>query len=533
MSTAMPQKVFLSYAHEDEVHRETLGKHLCALEREGLIAIWHDRMISGGREWAGAIDNALTSSDIVLLLISADFLDSDYCNDVELTEAIRMHDAGRARVVPVILRSCDWEHSKFARFNALPLDGLPAVEAEHPDQRFNQIAKGLRTVATELRGTGGVTPTGSAQVEHPDVHSEPQPESSKKLVVRNIRFFGIVEIGPFELPWPPRFGWRTPVNSLLALLGAGLITYHFAFRGPLAEAQDAMRIGRYDSALGAVRKVPQWLSWSPPIKFMRDKAELGIGYFQPKPNWEGLGKKLHDQRAARPDDADLLVLDATYWVRHEDYDKARALLQAAVKEDPTYAEAWYQLGLDRDMAGDSKGAEIYYRKALTVAPDSPQYRSNLARLLLDDGQFDKAINEYRKVNQFPLARLEQALGHWAKGEFGEALGAQKDALAMLGDEELMNSYSNRRMWQFPIPLVQLPKLEDRRCYALLGEAASGRLAGQPHVTFPPTECFTPHVEIRKLIANDLCRFVDLPQPKYSERANALRLALGQSETCRN
>ena len=79
-----PLKVFISYAHADEAHRKTLAKHLSALEDEGLITVWHDRKITGGREWAGAIDDALHSADIVLLLISADFLDSDYCNRLNM-----------------------------------------------------------------------------------------------------------------------------------------------------------------------------------------------------------------------------------------------------------------------------------------------------------------------------------------------------------------------------------------------------------------------------------------------------------------
>jgi len=84
-----PLKVFLSYAHADEAHRQTLAKHLSALEDEGLITVWHDRKITAGGEWAGAIDEALRRAEIVLLLISADFLASDYCNDVELTEPLR------------------------------------------------------------------------------------------------------------------------------------------------------------------------------------------------------------------------------------------------------------------------------------------------------------------------------------------------------------------------------------------------------------------------------------------------------------
>src|SRR5262245_56581573 len=154
-----PLKVFISYAHADEVHRQTLAKHLSALEDEGLIAVWHDRKITGGREWARAIDDALRSADIVLLLISADFLASDYCNDVELTEAIRRHDAAQTRVVPVIMRSCDWEHSRFARFNALPPDSLPVVEAEHPDQRFVAVARGLRAIVAELTSWDSATTT--------------------------------------------------------------------------------------------------------------------------------------------------------------------------------------------------------------------------------------------------------------------------------------------------------------------------------------------------------------------------------------
>jgi hypothetical protein len=90
-------------------------------------------MNTGGHEWAGVINEALRSTDIVLLLISADFLASDHCKDVKLTEAMRLHDAAQTRVVPVILCSWAWDHSRFARSNTLPPDKLPVVEAEHPD----------------------------------------------------------------------------------------------------------------------------------------------------------------------------------------------------------------------------------------------------------------------------------------------------------------------------------------------------------------------------------------------------------------
>ena len=99
-----PIEVFFSYAHRDEALRDELAKHLRLLERQGIITRWHDRRITGGTEWAGAIDEHLRTAQIILLLISADFLASDYCYDVEVRRAMDRHEAGEARVVPIILR---------------------------------------------------------------------------------------------------------------------------------------------------------------------------------------------------------------------------------------------------------------------------------------------------------------------------------------------------------------------------------------------------------------------------------------------
>lgn len=530
-----PLNVFLSYAHEDEPHRETLGKHLSTLEREGLIRIWHDRQITGGREWAGLIDDKLKDSDIVLLLISPDFLASGYCNDVELAEAIRMHEdeTKRTRVVPVILRSCDWEKSAFACFNALPPDGTPAVEAKYPDQQFKAIAQGLRAIVAELRGIPG-RESGQREALAMGAPSGARPKR-RTIPIGEINL-GIVKLGPFELPLPAWGAWAGVkvlglAALLLALAGAG--TWFFALRGPIADARDAMRMARYDLAQDSLANVPRWLSTWPAVKTMRKKADLGTGFQKQGQDWEELGRDLRRLRTEWPADADLMVLEATYWWHREDYVKARILAAAAAKADEGNAEAWFLLGLDRDLAGDVLNAESDYRAAVKVAPDSPQYRSNLARILLDSGRFDQAIREYRKINDFPLARLEQALGHWATGEIDFALGAQRDALKMLGDTALMGNYYNRRAWVFRLDNmgVRLASLDDRRCYARLEEAASRRLGGDTAAAFPPATCGDPPREIRQLVADDLCRFVDAHQPGLVEMALQLHAALKQPATC--
>ncbi len=140
------RRVFYSYAHEDEDLCKQLRKHLSVLRREGYISEWHDRQISPGSEWKGEIDNHLRNASIILLLISSDFLASDYCYDQEMKTALRMHREKKARVIPVILRACDWHRSPFAELQALPKDGLP-IKSRHwhdEDEALTDVANGLR-----------------------------------------------------------------------------------------------------------------------------------------------------------------------------------------------------------------------------------------------------------------------------------------------------------------------------------------------------------------------------------------------------
>lgn len=108
-----PLRLFYSYSHVDERMRQRLEDHLKLMEREGLISPWHFRKIGAGEEWEGAINKHLATADIVLLLISASFLASAYCYDVEMKRALRRHEAGKARVIPIILRGVDWKGAPF------------------------------------------------------------------------------------------------------------------------------------------------------------------------------------------------------------------------------------------------------------------------------------------------------------------------------------------------------------------------------------------------------------------------------------
>jgi hypothetical protein len=145
-----PVEIFYSYSHKDEEFRDELEKHLSLLKRQGFISSWHDRKIGAGTEWKGQIDEHLESAGIILLLISSDFLASDYCYDIELKLAMERHENGKARVIPIILRSCDWNSSPFVKLQALPRNGKPVKSWNDRDEAFTDVAARIRQVITEL-----------------------------------------------------------------------------------------------------------------------------------------------------------------------------------------------------------------------------------------------------------------------------------------------------------------------------------------------------------------------------------------------
>ena len=145
-------EVFYSYSHVDELLEKELQKHLSLLKRQGIIREWHDRKITAGTEWRGQIDQHLNSAGMILLLISADFLASDYCYDIELKRALERHHRGEARVIPVILREVDLQTDEFARLQCLPTDGKPMTSKSwsNQDEAFTIVAKGIREAVDEL-----------------------------------------------------------------------------------------------------------------------------------------------------------------------------------------------------------------------------------------------------------------------------------------------------------------------------------------------------------------------------------------------
>jgi hypothetical protein len=143
--------VFFSYSHRDEALRDQLETHLALLRRQGFIETWHDRRITAGETFGEAISANLERADIVLLLVSSDFVASDYCYEKEMRRALELHEGGNCVVIPIILRPCDWHDAPFGGLLAAPKDGKPITQWPNIDEAFLDVTRAIKS-ALQKRG---------------------------------------------------------------------------------------------------------------------------------------------------------------------------------------------------------------------------------------------------------------------------------------------------------------------------------------------------------------------------------------------
>jgi hypothetical protein len=155
----MAVKIFFCYAHEDELYLNKLKAYLRPLQRQALIDVWHDRDISAGTEWEQEINERLNEAQIILLLVSPDFMNSDYCYSVEMKRALERHERKEAIVIPVIVRPIYWQ-GVLGTTQALPTDAKPVVDRywHTLDEALYDVAEGIHKVVVQL-STQPVSPS--------------------------------------------------------------------------------------------------------------------------------------------------------------------------------------------------------------------------------------------------------------------------------------------------------------------------------------------------------------------------------------
>lgn len=160
-------EIVVCYAHEDEKYLQRLQKQLRALQRQEPISVWCDRSTSPGATWENEIHAHLESAQIILLLVSLNFMNSDYCWNVEMKVALERSGRGEAQVIPIIIDPVSWQDGPLGKLQALPKHGKPIRSASwhSQDEAFFEVAEGIRSVIEEIKKQSPAFPLSSRILE--------------------------------------------------------------------------------------------------------------------------------------------------------------------------------------------------------------------------------------------------------------------------------------------------------------------------------------------------------------------------------
>lgn len=148
---SQPVKIFISYAREDKAYKDNLVKHLKPLERKGIISSWHDGVIEAGQQWETTLKGALETSNVLIFLVSSDFVDSDYINDVEIKKAMERYNSGSVSIVPIWIRPLFEADDFLSRFQALPQDRKPISTWANADEAWVDVVTKLNQLFKRLQ----------------------------------------------------------------------------------------------------------------------------------------------------------------------------------------------------------------------------------------------------------------------------------------------------------------------------------------------------------------------------------------------
>lgn len=147
-----PLKLFISYSHKDESFKDELKDELIVLERTGKIDIWDDRKLIVGSDFDKEILHQLEVADVVCLLVSRNFIRSEYIWSKEMKKAIQRHEEGTAKIAPIIIsRVPNFNILPFANITALPTDAKPITTWEDPNAAWENVGYGITALINALK----------------------------------------------------------------------------------------------------------------------------------------------------------------------------------------------------------------------------------------------------------------------------------------------------------------------------------------------------------------------------------------------
>jgi tetratricopeptide (TPR) repeat protein len=452
-----PVEVFISYHEKDEKLREELEKHLTTLHREKAITSWHDRKIVAGQEIKGEIDKYLNRAGLILLLVSPDFLASDYHWTVEITRALERNAAGKARVILVLLRHADWETAPIDKLSPLPRNRQPVKSWTDWDEAFLQIIRGIREEVERLVANSNYSPpkqTSTAQKPlalKPSAEKAPSQSGSTStdltlelpLTIGELTYGTkkriALEDGSINVTIPPglsqgkkpRIPGKGRLNPLTQKRG-DLYLKIVSTQGVEVSLEDyQQKLRQYEQELTKALQVEYPLSEYSIEGLKNYKRLLGlrnedIALLEERVTEQELEKRQYQ--------ATILMNEADRLYEQEKLEEAALKYKAALRLDPKSLYAHTALGSVLYQQGKVEEGIAEYRQALRLDPNDAQAHCCLGMVLYDQGKLEEAIAEYRQVLRLNPddagAYYFLGIALYDQGKLGEAIAEYSQALRL-------------------------------------------------------------------------------------------------------
>jgi tetratricopeptide (TPR) repeat protein/uncharacterized membrane protein len=428
-------EIFCCYAREDQPLLDHLTKHLMLLQRQGLVSIWSDTNIDAGDEWEKAIHAHLDTAHIILLLISPDFMASDYCYSTEMQRAMQRHSQGDARVIPILLRHTLWKGAPFADLHMLPKDAKPVASWPDKDEPLYTIAEQISLLVKEL------------QIQH--------ALKEAKQLYHTRRYEGALVLYEQVLVQEPQnvHAYVGKAQTLLALqrYEESLAAFEEAERIDLSitdaafyqlKASALYQLERYEESLLAYNKALQICQSDdeyPQIRYSAagviyefvscrksaiclNKADIFLLLKRYRETLESYDLAIHFE----PVVPDLYMFKGDLLFRLRNFDSALEMYEEAIRLQPWDADYYVQKGKLLFEWQHYEEALAAFEQSLAIDP-LPQYYEQKGQTLLKLARYEDALATYEQALQ--VAKEDSPYLHSGKGQALLGLERYEEALA--------------------------------------------------------------------------------------------------------
>ncbi|MEH2162733.1 MAG: tetratricopeptide repeat protein, partial [Nostoc sp.] len=403
-------EVFISYHQKDEELREELEKHLATLLREQTITSWHKREIIAGQEFQDEINKHLKQAGLILLLVSPDFINSDYHWTVEVTRALEQNAAGKARVIPVLLRHADWDNPPIDKLSPLPSNRKPIKSWDDQDEAFLEVVKGIRQEVKRLVDSSNYSPPKDSSANQKPLALKPATDNAPSQPNNQIQTdltlelpLSIAELtygtekkialedGSITVTVPSGFSpgkklrvrGKGKLNSITNKWGDLYLKVISVQKVEVSLEDYQQKLRRYEQELIEVLQLEYPLS---------DYSREGLKNYQQMLKLRNEDVTLLEEQVTaqeqekREDKVTCLINEADRLREAKKFEEAAVKYKAALRLDPNSIIAHNNLGFVLDELGRLEEAIAAYQRALQIDPNYANAHYNLGIALYAQGK---------------------------------------------------------------------------------------------------------------------------------------------------